>query len=556
MNDHSRETQTELELRAQVVARAVARADLARQAIDRIASLDEEIVRGVLGRAPAEVRNLHVDDIFQSEDTAGDLIRGLDRVFENLMRMAATIRRRDASTDAARTQIILLLDEVQILHRQLDFLQRFLLASDLLSELARSAYANKYRRAKSADDAAAMKASDSRDEKPAARDVLPSNRQAATAEIIVTCGHCAKQFAAPESLAGKQVTCLNCQRPLVVPPPASVASAKQPAAATAEPAPVAAEPEIPVACPGCRRRFLAQSWLAGKSVNCPSCGQTIQVPTDASQSVIDLTYDTDPLSGLPDLTDFDEYPSSQPVSVPRRTLPRQAYPTRKPTRTLDEDELPRWIWYAMGAALGLGALVLLVILVSSLWRSAHQANGNTASSGKSPAAVAEGSSGDGSNPSTVSGQSRLTLQTSKEGGYSILVSGPLTGRTQRDDANRVIRGVDTVELPQGSGFLEVSYSDQPLSADPKTELANLWQATAAAWSVSATRNEPMEYKGYPARDIRFVSENPSYPTGRVLLVAVPRGDRQRMYMISRSGPQGCAEGDEVEKIFQSFRVTP
>ena len=38
-------------------------------------------------------------------------------------------------------------------------------------------------------------------------------------------------------------------------------------------------------------------------------------------------------------------------------------------RRFDESELPRWLWYAMGTALGLGALVLLVILISSFWQA-------------------------------------------------------------------------------------------------------------------------------------------------------------------------------------------
>ena len=76
MNGSTRETQSELDdLRSRLVARATARADLARQAIDRIASLDAEILQGVLERAPAEVRNLHADDFFLNEATPSDLAK-------------------------------------------------------------------------------------------------------------------------------------------------------------------------------------------------------------------------------------------------------------------------------------------------------------------------------------------------------------------------------------------------------------------------------------------------------------------------------------------------
>jgi hypothetical protein len=104
--------------------------------------------------------------------------------------------------------------------------------------------------------------------------------------------------------------------------------------------------------------------------------------------------------------------------------------------------------------------------------------------------------------------------------------------------------------------LEVTYADQPLSPDPEADLAELWRAAAAAWRASATQSIAMDYKGHPARDIRFVSEDPLLATGRALFMAVRRGDRQRLYIIVRGGPEGCAEGDEAETIFQSFRVLP
>jgi ribosomal protein S27E len=198
-------------------------------------------------------------------------------------------------------------------------------------------------------------------------DVPSTARPSAAKDIVVTCGHCASQFAAPEALAGKEVKCLNCQRPLAVPLSGSSPPAARPPAAVAGPAGVSTAAEIPVACPGCQRRFLAQSWLAGKSANCPSCGQTIIVPREASQSVIDLTYDADPFSGVPSLADLDEYSSARPVATPRRALPGRAYSARRPTRGFDDGELPRWVWYAMGIALGLAGLVLLVILISSLF---------------------------------------------------------------------------------------------------------------------------------------------------------------------------------------------
>jgi len=125
-----------------------------------------------------------------------------------------------------------------------------------------------------------------------------------------------------------------------------------------------------------------------------------------------------------------------------------------------------------------------------------------------------------------------------------------------DYLNQVTRYVDAVELPKDAGLFEVSYADQSLSADVRAKLANLGHAAAVALRASATETVEMDYKGNPALAIRFMSENPLSPTGRILLVAARHGDQHRLYMILRSGPKGCTEEDETEMIFQSFRVLP
>lgn len=81
--------------------------------------------------------------------------------------------------------------------------------------------------------------------------------------IEVHC-RCGAGFLADSHLAGKRVQCPSCGAPLAIPAPPSAAS-----------------PSVVVAC-RCGRRFSAEARLFGKSVRCPSCGAGISVPDPAS----------------------------------------------------------------------------------------------------------------------------------------------------------------------------------------------------------------------------------------------------------------------------------
>jgi len=78
--------------------------------------------------------------------------------------------------------------------------------------------------------------------------------------IEVSC-RCGKRFAAETHLAGQQVPCPDCQRPITIPE----------------------LPPLVVACV-CGKAFAAQGHLAGQEVPCPQCGQILQVPTHPARS--------------------------------------------------------------------------------------------------------------------------------------------------------------------------------------------------------------------------------------------------------------------------------
>ncbi|MBC7855982.1 MAG: hypothetical protein IAF94_21345 [Pirellulaceae bacterium] len=114
--------------------------------------------------------------------------------------------------------------------------------------------------------------------------------------IKVSC-QCGKRFAAPPQLAGKSVNCPSCGSPMVIAAPAARPSAIAAQAAPASPrvAPTAtADGGIVVAC-RCGQQFKAPNQLAGQQVPCPVCHQPILIPGGAA--AIDPS---DPFGRLPE----------------------------------------------------------------------------------------------------------------------------------------------------------------------------------------------------------------------------------------------------------------
>ena len=98
--------------------------------------------------------------------------------------------------------------------------------------------------------------------------------------IPVTC-RCGQAFAAQPHLAGQQVACPACGRPLVIPRGAGASSPANP---------------IVVTC-RCGRGFQAAPHLAGQRVACPACGQALDVPLANTTPSPALPASTRPQSG-------------------------------------------------------------------------------------------------------------------------------------------------------------------------------------------------------------------------------------------------------------------
>jgi ribosomal protein S27E len=594
MSDLSSKSETDQE-RAKLNARAAAVADRVQQSVGIIAGMDEEVLVGVFDLKPAQVRGAHVYALFGVSNPASDLTAPIDRCFTRLLRTAATFRKLSANGGAAEPRTVLLIDDLHRLHREVDFLQKFLMAPDPLSQLARTAYANKYMRSEAAEAVAesatpatenvarspASKAGGAAIQKPspAARQPAPAPRsvpaqpsQAVSSQgVMVTCDHCRQQFTAAGHLIGKQVKCTRCGQPFRV---SSGASASEATAGTMVAGDIAAETEassekIPVSCPHCRRHFLAIPGLAGKTVGCPACGQSLQVPQAAPELdpfyANDLGFDTNelemelrsPLAAI-------ERPSSYPaLSAPPRALGASTQWSRP-----QDDQIPRWIWYAMGGALGVCVLVALAIFLPSLvsdWLS------------RNPSSVAEPSTTEVSAPAhpsstpgiargradgptgSVSGEAaagpafeRWDRYTSPKAGYSVLMPSSVAERVESLPGRR--ETVAEAVPADGDGRYQVRWWDQPDGQDPETVLDQAVRAITARWQATDVDEWVLHFDGQEGREVRFVSTDSAIGEAWFRVFATTHTGYDRVYVVARTGPPGSVDEARIRRYFASFRL--
>jgi DNA-directed RNA polymerase subunit RPC12/RpoP len=92
---------------------------------------------------------------------------------------------------------------------------------------------------------------------------------------ILTCPNCAQGFRIPESVTG-EVRCPSCLIPFANPKP-PVGQAKHQASPNKT---VLAEPEAMVryTCPRCKKALESPASYVGQKLNCPGCGQRMQIP--------------------------------------------------------------------------------------------------------------------------------------------------------------------------------------------------------------------------------------------------------------------------------------
>ena len=112
-----------------------------------------------------------------------------------------------------------------------------------------------------------------------------------------------------------------------------------------------------VQCPNCRQRYAAASHLSGKQLPCSNCGATLNVPQMLTR-------------------DLDQPTTRNSPVVERRPGPSgglRAARTSSPASAA-VDEIPPWLWWAGGGALGLCVLVFAAILIGSRLKTAEPSN--------------------------------------------------------------------------------------------------------------------------------------------------------------------------------------
>jgi predicted Zn finger-like uncharacterized protein len=103
----------------------------------------------------------------------------------------------------------------------------------------------------------------------------------------ITCPSCGQKHRVPERMIGQQVRCPACstlfqcgsvsppsaKRPIPADPPLAPQAAPQVRAAQAE-----TDQSIHYGCPRCSKPLESPAHMAGQKVNCPDCGQRLQIP--------------------------------------------------------------------------------------------------------------------------------------------------------------------------------------------------------------------------------------------------------------------------------------
>ena len=190
--------------------------------------------------------------------------------------------------------------------------------------------------------------------------------------IVVQCPKCGQRFAAAAGLAGRQLPCSRCGATVSVP---GDGGGTQRGAEAPAPAQAADSSSIVVACDHCGQRFAAAAWLAGRSVPCANCGHDLKVPAAGSASAPSEVQVLDASAAvLESGSDLDALDQHQALDTPFSAAepdmtPRYQPAHRSPSQSQASlDDIPSWLWWAGGGALGLCVLVFAVMIISSLLR--------------------------------------------------------------------------------------------------------------------------------------------------------------------------------------------
>jgi DNA-directed RNA polymerase subunit RPC12/RpoP len=139
----------------------------------------------------------------------------------------------------------------------------------------------------------------------------------------VVCKICGHRFSVPDVHVGRKITCPSCQSPVVAEAPApaeGTMTAAPPAPSPSRTLLAPLEEPIRYSCPKCKKSLESPAGAAGQKLNCPGCGQRLQIPQPvAPQNKTMLAVDESGRGAPPPSTA--PAPSSGPKPAPAAAGP-------------------------------------------------------------------------------------------------------------------------------------------------------------------------------------------------------------------------------------------
>ncbi len=358
--------------------------------------------------------------------------------------------------------------------------------------------------------------------------------------IAVSCGGCGQRFAAPPDLAGKQVSCPACNRPIAVPSQS-----------------VAAQGGIVVSCQ-CGGQFHAVPALMGQTVPCPTCRRPITVGKTSAPPRTTRAAEA---------VSLDEIASSEsiwPTSSVAGTssFGGASWQQAEPTRDRTHDRLVLYV-----SAIGGGLLTLFVAIVV-IWKVvegygdkgdlAAKNNAETkvsATNADPPPGDAAADAGGDVAPKESQDDSAWNLHTSKSGGFEVSIRGSvqLTERKSKTSSVEFAMTHETASLPDASVF-DVSYLDLPKADKPDGQPVTIDDLVAklVERSLGELKSEiAVEVSGHEGREVTIDGQGEN---GRVAIHARVILVGRRAYQVIWAKPDGSAPNGDSETFVRSFQL--
>ncbi len=299
-----------------------------------------------------------------------------------------------------------------------------------------------------------------------------------------------------------------------------------------------------VATCSCGQSFRATPELAGRRVQCPTCGAPLQIPPQAAPP----SAESDPLGlGPLDETAFNAPVPSSPGSVTLSTPTSYATPARNKSGSGSN----RGLYIALGVGGGVMALVVVVVVLLALLLPAVRAARDAARRAQAKSDQPAAASGD----EAVSEEHGVAASdwetyTSSTGGYSIFMPRSVTVKNRPTATPHGRTQLVLVTAEQGNrGAFCASHCFLPrVAGDPNQIVEQSVQGMMRTYSTTVSSHRSFTFEGCPAREVEF---DGGHLIGHVQVILAGNTVYQLFWM----GPPGSKPEQEVRRFFDSFKLS-